>query len=80
MLGRRPNRILPHAVKKNFQKEFLKMMFKREHLGLPWWLSSKESAGQCRRCVFNRWSKKIPHAMEQLYTLSPCATTTEPVL
>ena len=26
---------------------------------------------------FNPWSKKIPHAMEQL---SPCATTTEPKL
>ena len=26
---------------------------------------------------FDPWSGKIPHAMEQL---SPCATTTEPVL
>ena len=29
------------------------------------------------RCAFNRWSEKIPHALEQL---SPCATATEPVL
>ena len=46
-------------------------------LGLPWWLSGKESACQCRRCMFNPGSRKIPHATEQL---SPRATTTEPVL
>ena len=39
-----------------------------------WWLSGKESACQCRRHGFDSWSRKIP---EQL---SPCATTTEPVL
>ena len=37
----------------------------------------KESACQWRRHEFNPWSKKIPHAAKQL---SPCATTTEPVL
>ena len=36
--------------------------------------SGKESASQCRRHRFNPWSRKIPHAMEQL---SLCATTTE---
>jgi len=41
--------------------------------GLPWWLSGKESACQCRRHQFDPWSGKIPHATEQL---SPCATTT----
>ena len=40
--------------------------------GLPWWPSGIESAYQCRRCGFNPWSGKIPHAVEQL---SPCTTT-----
>ena len=46
-------------------------------LGLPWWLSNKESACQCRRHEFNPWSEKIPNTSEQL---SPHTTTTEPVL
>ena len=29
-------------------------------LGLPRWLSGKESACQCRRCGFNPWAGKIP--------------------
>ena len=45
--------------------------------GLPWWLSGKESACQCRRPRLDSWSGKIPHAMEQL---SPCTTTIEPTL
>ena len=28
--------------------------------GLPWWLSSEESACQCRRCGFDPWVGKIP--------------------
>ena len=32
------------------------------HLGLFWWLSSKESAWQCRRRRFDPWSGKIMHA------------------
>ena len=28
--------------------------------GVPWWLSSKESACQCRRCRFSPWVRKIP--------------------
>ena len=28
--------------------------------GLPWWLSSKESTSQCRRCRFDHWHRKIP--------------------
>ena len=43
--------------------------------GLPWWLSGKESACQCRRHGFDPWSGKIPSAMKQL---SPGTTTTEP--
>ena len=29
-------------------------------LGLPWWLSGKEPACQCRRCGFKPWVRKIP--------------------
>ena len=39
---------------------------------LPWWLSGKESACQCKRPRFDPWSRKIPHVAEQL---SPCTTT-----
>ena len=42
--------------------------------GLPKWLRGKESDCQCRRCGFDLWSRKIPHALEQL---SPCTTTIE---
>ena len=28
-------------------------------IGLPWWLSGKESACQCRRCGFDPWVGKI---------------------
>ena len=45
--------------------------------GLPWRLSSKESACQYKEHESHPWSGKIPHAMEQL---NPCATTIEPVL
>ena len=44
---------------------------------LPWWLSGKQSACQCRRLRIDPWSRKIPKTMEHL---RPCATTTEPVL
>ena len=30
------------------------------HVGLPRWLSAKESTCQCRRCGFNPWVRKIP--------------------
>ena len=49
----------------------------KKKAGLPWWLSEKESTCQRRRHGFDPWARKIPHAEEQL---SPCATTTEPVL
>ena len=42
-----------------------------------WWLSSKESACQCRGHGFCPWSRKIPYTAEQLIS---CTTTTEPVL
>ena len=34
-----------------------------------------KSSSQCRGHRFNPWSRKIPHAAEQI---SPCATATEP--
>ena len=43
--------------------------------GHPWWLSSKQSACQCKRHRFESWSGKIPHVTEQL---SPCAMNIEP--
>jgi len=45
--------------------------------GLPWWFNGEESTCQCRRQRFDPWSKKIPHALEQL---NPCTITIEPVL
>ena len=42
-------------------------------MGLPWWLNGKESTCQCRRHGFDPWSRKLPHAVEQL---SPYAPTT----
>ena len=44
-------------------------------LGLPWWSSGYEYTCHCRGHGFDSWSRKIPHALEQL---SPCAWTTEP--
>ena len=34
------------------------------HWGLPWWLSSEESACQRRRCGFNSWIEKTPWRRE----------------
>ena len=50
---------------------------KKKIRGLPWWLSGKESACQCRRHGFNPWSWKIPHGTEEL---GPCTAVNEPVL
>ena len=33
---------------------------KKNHWGLPWWFSGKESAWRCWRHEFNSWSRKIP--------------------
>ena len=48
-------------------------------MGLPWWLSGKESDRQRRGQVLGSIpnGENIPHVGEQL---SPHATTTEPVL
>ena len=50
---------------------------KSERLGLPWGLSGEKSTCQCRRHGFDLWSRKIPHAREQL---SPRTATAEPAL
>ena len=50
---------------------FIKDAFKSQDLGLPWWLRGKGSACHCRR------HRKTPHASGRL---SPCTTTSEPVL
>ena len=42
----------------------------------PWRLGGEESACQCRRHALDPWSRKIPHAPEQL---SLCTTAIEPV-
>ena len=58
----------------------------KNHLGLSWWLSGKESAGRCRTHRSDLLPGKIPHALEQLSAysraggpqlLSPRAATTE---
>ena len=55
------------------RKEVVSIMLQSRRR-LPWWLSGKESACQCRRHRFNPWSRKIPLATNL------CTTTTEPVL
>ena len=44
---------------------------------LPLWSAGEESACQCREHGLRLWACRIPQGKEQL---SPCATTTEPVL
>ena len=59
-------------------------MGQKLHYGLVWflqtlllWSTGEESACQCREHGLGLWAWRIPHGKEQL---SPCATTTEPVL
>ena len=54
-----------------------KKMIQNCHMGLPWWRSGWESACQCRGHGFEPWSRRLPHATEQL---GLCTPTTEPVL
>ena len=57
--------------------EFHFNLEKERERELPWWLSGEEFIYQCRGHRFDPCSGKIPHAAGQL---SPCITTTEPVL
>ena len=38
----------------------IELNWTEEYIGLPWWLSDKESACQCRRHGFDPWIRKIP--------------------
>ena len=44
----------------NFKFLFHIFQVFKAHIGLPWWLSGKESACQCRRPRFKSWVRKIP--------------------
>ena len=52
-------------------------------LGLPLWHTGCRSTCQCRRHGFDPWSRKIPHAVEQLsprtQLLSLCSGTRETI-
>ena len=50
------------------------LCFLETAVGLPWWLSGKESTCPCRRHGFHPQYGKIPHSAEQL---SLCSTTRE---
>ena len=67
------NTLLHLARMKGQSREF---GLRKESLKLPWWLSGKEPACQCRRHRFDLWSRKIPHAREQ----PSLCTTIEPKL
>ena len=66
------------------------LLLKITQLGLLWWFGGKEATCQRKKHKFHPWSKKVPHASEQLspwatatewaeepQLLSPCATTPE---
>ena len=69
--------ILGKSAMSSIRQRSENIQSKKPWQGLPWWFSGKESACQRRRRGFNPWSRKIPHAVEQLRLW---ATTTEPVL
>ena len=46
-------------------------------MGLPWWLSGKESVYQCRRHRFESLDQEDPTCLGKL---GPCTTTIPPVL
>ena len=54
----------------------MKKVKNNKTIELSWWLSGKKSAYQCRRHVFDPWSRKVQHAVEQL---SLHTSATEPV-
>ena len=53
------------------ERKWQRMGELKQRPGLPWWLSGRESACLCRRHGSHPWSAQ---------QLSPCVTTTEPVL
>ena len=73
--------------KRQISENMRPYIFLTHFVGLPWWLSGKESSCQCRRHGFNPRSGTIPHDAGQLLSLcsracepqllSPCAVTTK---
>ena len=65
----------------NKQKEIIKKnqikILKLKSRGLPWWLSGKENACQCRGHRLDPWSGKIPYATKQT---SWCVRAPQPAL
>ena len=57
-----PCHIVDYWKKKNFYMLYIVA------LGLPWWLSGKESPWQCKRLRFNPWVGKIPWRRKWLHT------------
>ena len=56
-----------HApIRSLIKNKVLPYHLKSTHLGLPWWLSHKESACQRRGHGFDPWSGKISYAAEPL--------------
>ena len=51
-----------HGVAKSWTRpsNWTELNWTEEYIGLPWWLSDKESACQCRRHGFDPWIRKIP--------------------
>ena len=49
--------LLPYTL--HLSNFYLRLLHHIAIAGLPWWLSGKESACQCRRCEFDPWSGKI---------------------
>ena len=46
-----------------FSKYLFHSLWEMNEGGLPWWLSGKESACQCRRCGFDPWVRMIPRQL-----------------
>ena len=74
--------VLPHSVLSQMNNSFRILLWE-----LPWWLSGKESACQCKRHEFSPWSGRIPDAVDVdqlslcvLQLLSLCSRAQEPQL
>ena len=72
-LSERLRRVMFHLVGKGLN---VALTLSKINCWLPSWLSSKESACQCRRYKRDPWSGKTPHVVEQL---NLCATSVDPV-
>ena len=59
-----PSTLVRHSLYSESCVFFFLIISLSRVLGLPWWLSGKESACQCRRCRFNSWVGKIPWRKE----------------